>query len=238
MRHELGYTTVGLGKILDNRNFNGDSSKSPDLCFQDGNDGVRCSWDEYLHTNTMYTVDGYCGDKHALRWPTEEAGFDEDDKQQHLIMEFDEEYRERHIDACIRIVAQRRLKELAAAEEPFLLAVGFAKPHMPWTAPREDFLHFRKMPDSLFTAPPELDASLAENDFWTDHSSAWTKVSANGEMEGYDDFASFDDSDRARAYYASTRFVDHQVGYLMDTLDNEVDEAVRDRTLIILWGDQ
>lgn len=246
LRNAGGYRAVAVGKILDNRSFKVGDSVTPDLCGQDiylNSDMVHCSWDEYVSPDSLLDED-ICDGTSALRWPvsaSEEANYDQTDKFLSLAFETNNETLKRSEDYCVRTIAVEKLRALAQNytehNQPFFLGVGFMKPHMPWVAPHEDFEYFRRIPDSLMAAPPEISDPLDNNTFWTDQSSSWTKKTANSEIANYENYEDYNEPDRARAYHATVRFVDRQVGEFMQVFDNEIDEVVRNRTMIIFWGD-
>lgn len=246
LRYTGNYRAVAVGKILDNRNFNVDDSVTPDLCGQDiylNADMVHCSWDEYISPNIIRDED-VCNGTNALRWPVseaEEADYDQDDHFVTLMLETNNQTLKRSQDYCIRTIAVEKLRGLAQNYtdngQPFFLGVGFMKPHMPWIAPYYDFEHFRTIPDSMMAPPPEISDPLDNNTFWTDQSSSWTKKSANSEIAKYANYEDYNTPDRARAYHAAVRFVDRQVGEFLDVLNNEIDPIVRNRTMVIFWGD-
>ena len=97
-----------------------------------------------------------------------------------------------------------RLLEDAFATGPFFLAVGFHKPHDPFTLPKKYFDLLSARDDPLAHEPDDrsVDLPLA--------------------LPNPKTFAAFTDQERRefrRAYYAGTSFTDAQVGKLLDTLD-------------------
>ncbi len=127
---------------------------------------------------------------------------------------------------CTRTIAD--LQRLAAADAPFFLACGFARPHLPFVAPRKYWdLH----PEDSIELPdnPQFpaDLSLAFNYEW-------------GELRRYRDIPAAGpvsvDTARTliRGYRASVSFVDAQVGRLLDALDRL---GLAGNTIVILWGD-
>jgi iduronate 2-sulfatase len=105
-------------------------------------------------------------------------------------------------------------------DQPFFLAVGFHKPHLPWVAPRRYFeMHDpTKMP--LPQTPPDDLEDIPKV--------ALTLRSQEQKMT--------DEEKRLaiRAYYACVSFMDAQVGVLLDALDRH---KLWDNTVIVLWGD-
>jgi uncharacterized sulfatase len=105
-------------------------------------------------------------------------------------------------------------------DQPFFLAVGFHKPHLPWVAPRRYFeMHDpAKMP--LPQTPPDDLEDIPQV--------ALTLRPQEQKMT--------DEEKRLaiRAYYACVSFMDAQVGVLLDALDRH---KLWDNTVIVLWGD-
>lgn len=105
-------------------------------------------------------------------------------------------------------------------DQPFFLAVGFHKPHLPWVAPRRYFeMHDpAKMP--LPQTPPDDLEDIPQV--------ALTLRPQEQKMT--------DEEKRLaiRAYYACVSFMDAQVGVLLDALDKN---KLWDNTVIVLWGD-
>ncbi len=105
-------------------------------------------------------------------------------------------------------------------DQPFFLAVGFHKPHLPWIAPKRYFdMHDpEKMP--LPQTPPD--------DLEDIPPIALTLRPEEREMS--------DDQKRLaiRAYYACVSFMDAQVGILLEAIDKH---KLWDETVIVLLGD-
>jgi len=123
----------------------------------------------------------------------------------------------------------RRLQAATkAAGTPFFLALGFVKPHLPFTAPKKYWdLHD---PAAFTLAPDQRDPEGAP---------AYAGK-RGGEIVNYDPLT--EESLRAEeqqrtlihAYYACVSFMDAQVGRVLDALDRL---KLADSTLIVLWGD-
>jgi iduronate 2-sulfatase len=119
----------------------------------------------------------------------------------------------------------RRLKE---REEPFFLAVGFLKPHLPFIAPEKywDLYDHRKiqLPDNYHVpndAPQE-------------------SIHTSGEMRAYAGIPAKGPVSEVTArhmihgYYACVSYADAQIGKLLDELDRL---ELTDNTIVVLWGD-
>ncbi|MGB7323778.1 MAG: sulfatase [Rubripirellula sp.] len=132
-------------------------------------------------------------------------------------------------------VADETIKRLQAAKQkraddgtPFFIAAGFARPHLPFCAPKKYWdLH----DPTTLPMPVRTDAPVDA-----------PKVAGKrgGEIAAYKPVPDNGDVDETLArklihgYYASTSFVDAQIGRVIAGLD-ELDLA--DNTIIVLWGD-
>ncbi|MBC8354056.1 MAG: sulfatase-like hydrolase/transferase [Planctomycetes bacterium] len=136
-------------------------------------------------------------------------------------------------DGEIADQAVASLKRLSGDEQPFFLAVGFIRPHLPFTPPKKywDLYSREEIPLAVDPHTPNEAPTVAMNTMY--------------ELRDYMDFAdslsphsgSLPEADQRRlkhGYYASISFVDAQIGRLLDTLD-ELDVA--DNTIVVLWGD-
>ena len=106
-------------------------------------------------------------------------------------------------------------------DEPFFLAVGFVRPHVPFVAPRPYYAPF---PFDQMTLPKKLEGD------WDDIPKAGInyKTSLNMKM----------DLRRQRkavgGYYASVAYMDAQVGKVLDALENS---GLNEKTIVIFTSD-
>jgi arylsulfatase A-like enzyme len=129
------------------------------------------------------------------------------------------------------------LEKLAAGKAPFFLAVGFERPHLPFTAPKRywDFYD----PGEIETASYQ---QLAKNDcdyFYSKSKELQVYTSENGERiynKLADDTRLTPDEQThlIHGYKAAVCYIDAQVGKILDKLD---ELNLRDNTIIVLWGD-
>lgn len=129
-------------------------------------------------------------------------------------------------------IAEESIKRLQAAtakkDSPYFLAVGFTKPHLPFTAPRKYWeMHDpKKFKLAENTKPPQDAPPLAGKH--------------GGEITNYDpipDNGNVNDENARKlihGYYAATTYMDAQLGKLLDEMDRL---KVWDNTIVILWGD-
>ena len=128
------------------------------------------------------------------------------------------------------------LEELSEnPEEPFFLAVGYLKPHLPFTFP-EEFLDFY----------PDEDISLPDNEYaphdmpniaWWPSAELLTYRDIRQEnFTGLINDTLSEDKTLAlrRAYYGAVSYIDALIGNLLSKLE---EVGLADDTIIALWGD-
>ncbi len=131
-------------------------------------------------------------------------------------------------DGKLAKLAVERLEQISRSEQPFFLAVGFFKPHLPFNAPKRYWdLYDPKVFEPNFTnerthGAPEF--------AYPDHL----------EMGGYTDVPEDEVVTPAEArelrhgYYACVSYTDAQVGKLLRALERL---GLDDDTIVVLWGD-
>lgn len=126
-------------------------------------------------------------------------------------------------DARMVAWAERILR--APPREPFFLAAGIYRPHLPWYAPRR---YFDAYPLDTIVPPP------VGPDDCDDLPPAGRKMAAarRGDLELVR--AAGKERELLQAYLASITFCDALVGRLVDALDAS---PARDRTIVVLWSD-
>lgn len=125
-------------------------------------------------------------------------------------------------------VAIATLREMAAAEKPFFLGLGFYKPHLEFIAPKKywDYYNEDEIPLATFVDPPKDGAEMGL------HASFEMRVRANIPNAG--EFNEELSRNLMHAYLACVSYIDEQIGRVLAVLD-EVGE--RDNTIIVIWGD-
>ena len=135
-------------------------------------------------------------------------------------------------DGLILESALKELRKLKAQQKPFLLGVGFFKPHLPFNAPKKYWDLYDRS-----SIPTASDPFIPQNV----HPNSVGKM---GEFYNYklsDEKPTLDRSisdEYARklihGYYASVSYIDHLVGELLMELKSlELDKE----TIVVLWGD-
>ncbi|MFP6763847.1 MAG: sulfatase, partial [Planctomycetaceae bacterium] len=128
-------------------------------------------------------------------------------------------------DAQITDWAIRQLK--SRHDRPFFLGVGYYRPHIPLWAPRKYFDRFSEAPGRL---PPVRTEDLHD---LSETARKWAIEPVTAGLHAT--VAEHDQWQAAvEAYLACTTFVDHQVGRLLEALDNT---DTGHNTVIVLWSD-
>jgi arylsulfatase A-like enzyme len=133
-------------------------------------------------------------------------------------------------DGRIAAEAIKRLQGFVVApDQPFFLAVGFLKPHLPFVAPKRYWdLYDREkiaVPENYSRPPKDAPAGA---------------VHQSGELRAYAGIPPTGplNEDAARelihGYYACVSFADAQVGRLLDELERL---GLARNTIVVLWGD-
>lgn len=127
-----------------------------------------------------------------------------------------------HSDGKTAQKAQDLLREFSQRSEPFFLAVGFVRPHVPFVAPAADFAPY--LPYSDHQLPPKLAGDWDDIPKWGINykTSAGMKMDLRRQKKALG------------GYYASVSFMDRQVGKVLSTLKElELD----DNTIVIFTSD-
>lgn len=138
-----------------------------------------------------------------------------------------------HIDGAIAEQALRAMRSLAKQDEPFFLAAGFVRPHLPFVVPQKYWDLYERDQITLAnqTAMPRDSPRFAMNTMY--------------ELRDYFDYLGTPDPQSGslteaqqrelkHGYLASVSFIDAQVGKLLSELEKL--ELV-ENTIVILWSD-
>jgi len=136
----------------------------------------------------------------------------------------DERYPDHQI--CDKTLAD--IRRLAKQGQPFFLACGFYRPHLPFSVPRKYWDLYPaeqiRLPDNMFF-PQDLSAAFRYQ---------WGELRAYHGIPKQGPVSEETARELIRGYCASVSFVDAQVGRLLDGL---AELGVADTTIIVLWGD-
>lgn len=133
-----------------------------------------------------------------------------------------------YVDGQVTDIALQRMRELAAKPDPFFLAVGFRKPHLPFCAPKKYWDLYDR-------------AALAEPDH-PDRPTGVPDIALhdNRELRGYRDIPKEGPltpekiAELRHGYYACVSFMDAQVGRVLDELEQL---GLADNTIVSFYGD-
>lgn len=203
---QSGYTTVGLGKV-----YHG--SSGPGVDPDNWTQWIKVRGKEY---STAKPKD-FRQRNGKSRGPSTEAADVPDDA---------------HADGNRAEAGADQIRKLAKKGEPFFLAVGFTKPHLPFVAPKRYWdLYDRDsfaMPENL-GIPPGY-PTYASN-------------ARAGELRAYSDIptdadvSEFSDSLNKRllhGYHACVSYTDRNIGVLLSALKDSGADA---NTIVVLWAD-
>jgi iduronate 2-sulfatase len=217
-----GYSTVGIGKI----------SHEPGGTMPPAYEvhQVPFSWDRaYIPTaqwespwHAFFAYEGGEAYNAVIRWTRDEPPrlpFEAGDMD-------DEGYADAHIAAS----AIEELELLSAEDNPFALAVGFFKPHLPHNAPQSYWDLFPAEKVGMvgnFHPPANVDAEICT------HLSP--ELTAHYHWpSGVGNISREEAINQRRAYYACESYVDAQIGKVLDALDAM---PCADNTIVVLWSD-
>ncbi|MEW4489290.1 sulfatase [Thalassoglobus sp. JC818] len=134
-----------------------------------------------------------------------------------------------YADGRIANEAIRQLKDAKERDQPFFMAVGFTKPHLPFCAPQKywDLYDPKQLPGISIREYPA-------------GSPAYAAKSPLGELNQYKPIpenpplSQEQETTLIHGYYAALSYMDAQLGRVIDELD---ELGLSEDTLIVLWGD-
>lgn len=200
-----GYATHGLGKIL----HTGHGNKEDDASWSEPHWRPKAAQYQ-LAASTASMRDSGNGPRGTA---TESANVED----------------EAYSDGQIAAETVRRIHHAAThPEQPFFIAVGFLKPHLPFVSPAKywDLYDPATLPMPQIVEPPKDAPSYA--------------AQSGGELRLYSDIPQegrISDVQTRRlihGYYAATSYTDAQIGKILDTLNTT---GLARNTVVVLWGD-
>lgn len=130
------------------------------------------------------------------------------------------------------ILAEKAIEDLnqfSKTGEPFFLAVGFWKPHLPFNAPKKYWNLYNEADLPLADNPfmPENAPKEAEHQ-WTELRRMYDGIPKEGPVS--DELA----KKLIHGYYACVSYTDAQIGKVLSELDRL---GLAENTVVVLWGD-
>lgn len=136
---------------------------------------------------------------------------------------------EEYLDYGVATGAVRLIREYGDKDEPFLLAVGFFKPHLPFAAPKK----YWDLYDRDAIAVPSREEPEGVSPFSLVPS--WYEMRHYGDIPKHDKILNdAKTKELIHGYRACVSFIDAQIGRVMKELKAQ---GLDDNTYIILWSD-
>lgn len=132
---------------------------------------------------------------------------------------------------AIQRLSQFKKKQLNNTAKPFFLAIGFARPHLPFSVPRKywDRYDLNKLPLPKYQKKP-----LGAPSFAVKRDTEIDQYSPIPHSSEKDPFPEWLQQKLIHGYYASVSYVDEQIGKVITALEElELDN----NTIVVLWGD-
>lgn len=229
--HKHGYHTVNIGKIFHNYMPDSVSWDEPDLRPEQYKrpEWLKRDGETFYVNEETQRKQKIKRDEKVARRPDYYA----DGWNNGPAWEWEDVHDTLYYDGAQTELAKRTLTRLAKKDQPFYLALGYFRPHLPFAVPKKYWDLYDR--DSI---------PLARNPFIPEKSPVMS-MNSMYELRGYDGFANLKhptenvmSEDTARilkhGYYASVSYVDALFGQLIQHLK---DLELYENTIIIVWGD-
>lgn len=243
---ENGYITAALGKIYDLRSVdkghdeaswslpyqNIDPSEYEALASLSENKANKPKGGHYRNPKTVKLYNQYFKEAKEKGEKPEKYALEHIKPVTENIEIGDEAY----MDGMLAKMGVEQLQAFAKSSEPFFLAVGFKKPHLPFVAPKKywDMYNAADIDMAAYQEKVKNGVEIAYHN--------------SGELGSYSDddgnfiYNNLDKRKLSEAeqrhlihgYYACVSYVDAQVGKLLDELEKQ---GLTENTTIVLWGD-
>lgn len=225
---EHGYRTLSIGKVYHHIDDNEDAWDFLEAGCDDN--PFRLPGNRARHVEKMETPrrQRLVSDESRLRLPPHTEATDQP--------------AEKYQDGEIATMAVEQLEALAGIEQPFFMAVGFHRPHLPWSAPQKYWdLYDRDalaLPENI--AFPENGISRSGLVDFLHYGDPAVVNTFTGRAMGFsetDGFPLLPEADWRKyihGYIATISHVDNQFGRLVAALDTH---GMTENTIIVLFGD-
>ncbi len=209
-----GYTTLARGKIY--HHYDDDSQAWSEKPYHPlfSHDGI--GWQCYLTDESKEIVEENRNpsNPNEVKGPAYEAADVPDNS---------------YPDGMVTDKVLEDLEKFSQSEEPFFLAVGFWKPHLPFNAPKKYWDLYDKndiiLADNPF--PPKNAPAQAMHD-WGELRRMYAGIPQEGPVS--DELA----RELIHGYYACVSYTDAQIGKILNELDRL---GLAENTIVVLWGD-
>jgi arylsulfatase A-like enzyme len=219
-----GYKTISLGKVIHARGDSLDAWSIEPWDAKYANDNQTSYFDYAKPENIDAFLNsckkrGICSPSGDGKGPTYERAEVPD---------------ETYIDGKTAVAAIAALEELKEADTPFYIAVGFVKPHLPFTAPQKYWDLYSQ--DQIGLSPATAKPDNAPDQAW--HPSGELRDWYDGVPDIPPRWVDNVPGDTARTlrhgYFAAASYSDAQVGKVLDAIERL---GLKENTVVILSGD-
>ncbi len=135
---------------------------------------------------------------------------------------------EAYLDGRIAKSAIDVIQKRAHDKQPFFLAVGFWKPHLPFNAPQKywDQYDTEEIAKRIKSLPDSNAPDIARHD--SQEVRSYTDIPKTGEITREQNLK------LNHGYYAAISFLDAQIGKVLDEIERQ---GIADNTIVVLWSD-
>lgn len=140
-----------------------------------------------------------------------------------------------YVDGVLALSAIERLERIAKQDQPFFLAVGFKRPHLPFVAPKKywDLYEREEIPLAAHQHAADDGPGIAyHNSYELRSYTDIPPLKVSGDTSGW--LSEMKQRELVHGYYASVSYIDALIGRIIRVLDSL---GLRENTVIILWGD-
>lgn len=236
----MGYTTAGIGKVFDHRGVDKHSDKpswsipfkrdhhleypkpwGPPVMGHYQSEEIKSKIDSFITHDIIKKGSNISKGLKGMYRPPVSSSLAPD---------------EAYADGATAKEALRMLDELSKNNKPFFLAVGFKRPHLPFSAPQKYWDLYKR--EQIVIEPYR---QRAEN-------TGELAYHGSGELrayieEGRDYKTDFNNQlildeefqrELIHGYYACVSFIDFQIGKIVNSL---TEKGLMNNTIIVIWGD-
>ncbi len=133
-----------------------------------------------------------------------------------------------YADGAIANFALSSLDQLAKEEQPFFLAIGFGKPHLPFVAPKK---YWDMIDAEQIAVAPFQEHALGSPSYAWDH---WPELRAYSSIPSEGPLPLELQRKLIHGYYACVAYIDAQIAKILDKIK---ELRLENDTIIVLWGD-
>lgn len=133
------------------------------------------------------------------------------------------------LDGKVTREALKTLDKVSQSKQPFFLAVGYIKPHLPFSMPEK---YWRLYQDKAFCSNETENKQPLHAPTLSFHN--WEELRGYTDIPKSGNLSPEKQDELYRGYYACVSFIDAQVGILLDKLKSL---GLDKNTIVVIWGD-